>query len=160
MKTAIIYATKHGTTEKVAQAIADKLKETADVELFSLKQNLRPDIREFDRIILGSSIYAGQSSKKMKAFCKENEVILLQKKLGLFICGMHSNKEEQEKEMKAAYPEVLQKNAVAIEFLGGEFLFESMNFLERFIARKIAKTKISVHRIDWSGIDNFTKKLQ
>ncbi len=159
MKTAIIYATKHGTTEKVACAIADKLKETGEVELFSLKQNPCPDICEFDRIILGSSVYAGQSSKKIKTFCKENETILLQKKVGLFICGMHPNKEEQEKEMKAAYPEVLQKNAVAIEFLGGEFLFESMNFLERFIAKKIAKTTNSVHRIDWSGIDNFIKKL-
>jgi menaquinone-dependent protoporphyrinogen oxidase len=64
MKTAIIYASKHGTTEKVARAIAEKLRETANVELFSLKQNFRPNIREFDEIILGSSIYMGQSSKK------------------------------------------------------------------------------------------------
>jgi menaquinone-dependent protoporphyrinogen oxidase len=61
MKTAIIYASKHGTTEKVAQAIADKLKKTTDVELFSLKKNPNPKISEFDMIILGSPIYAGQS---------------------------------------------------------------------------------------------------
>ncbi len=160
MKTAIVYATKHGTTEKVAQTITGKLSETSDVELFSLEKNPHPDIREFDRVILGSPIYAGQSSKKMKVFCKENEGVLLQKKLALFICGMHPSKEEQEKEMKAAYPEVLQKNAIVIAFLGGEFLFEKMNFLERFIAKMIAKTKTSVHRIDWDSIDNFVRKLQ
>ena len=159
MKTAIIYASKHGTTEKVAKTIADKLRKTAETELFSLKNNPNPNISEFDQIILGSSIYAGQSSKKMKIFCKNNESILLQKKIGLFICGMHPNKAEQEKELKEAYPEILQKNATAIEFLGGEFLFEKMNFFERFIARMIAKTKISVHQIDWSGIDNFVTKL-
>ena len=157
MKTAVIYASKHGTTEKVASAIADKLRGT--VKMFSLKENPNPNINEFDRIILGSSIYAGQSSKAMKTFCKNNEPVLCEKRLGLFICGMHSNKVEQEKEMKEAYPEILQKNAIAIQFLGGEFLFEKMNFFERLIARMIAKTKVSVHQIDWDGIDNFVKKL-
>jgi menaquinone-dependent protoporphyrinogen oxidase len=160
MKTAILYFSKHGTTEKVAQAIADKLRETSEVELFSLRKNPTPNVGEFDRVVLGSSVYMGQSSKTMKAFCKQNESDLLQKKIGLFICGMHPNKAEQEKELREAYPQVLQENAAAIDFLGGEFLFESMNFFERFIARMIAKTKTSVHQINWNGIDDFVKKLQ
>jgi menaquinone-dependent protoporphyrinogen oxidase len=73
---------------------------------------------------------------------------------------MHPTKEEQDKEMKTAYPEVLQERAIEFKFLGGEFLMESMNFFERFIARMIAKTKTSVHRIDWDGIDDFVKKMQ
>ena len=159
MKTAVIYASKHGTTAKVANAIADKLRGTTDVKLFSLKENPNPNINEFDRIILGSSIYVGQSAKAMKTFCKNNESVLGQKRLGLFICGMHPNKEEQEKELKEAYPEILQKSAMEIQFLGGEFLFEEMNFFERLIARMIAKTKLSVHQIDRDGIENFVKKL-
>lgn len=159
MKTAIIYASKHGTAKKVAETIVERLKETTEVELFSLKENSNPDIDEFDTIVLGSSIYMGNSSKKIRTFCKNNETILLQKKLGLFICGMHPSKAEQEKELKVAYPEILQKNAVANVFLGGEFLFESMNFFERFIAKMIAKTNVSVHQIDWDGVDNFVKKL-
>ncbi|MCL2649879.1 MAG: flavodoxin domain-containing protein [Candidatus Azobacteroides sp.] len=160
MKIAILYVSKHGTTEKVAGSIANKLRETNEVELFSLKENVNPDISRFEMVILGSSVYAGQASKKMKTFCKENEPVLLQKKIGLFICGMHPDKEQQEKELKYAYPEVLQKKAEAIGFMGGEFLFEQMNFFERFIAKKIAKTKSSVHRIDWDAVDDFVKKLQ
>lgn len=160
MKTAIIYATKHGTTEKVARAIGEKLKGTTDVELFSLKGNPHPDICEFDTIILGTSIYAGQPSKKMKAFCLGNESILLQKRLGLFVCGMHPDREEQEKEMKSAWPEVLQKHTTTAAFLGGEFLFESMNFFERTIVGMIAKTKTSVSRIDGDGIDAFVQQLR
>ena len=160
MKVAIIYASKHGTTEKVANAIADKIRDTSDVEVFSLKKNPNPNISEFDTVILGSSVYAGQTSKKMKTFCKENESVLLQKKLGLFICGMHINKEEIDKEIKISYPSTLQEKATVHEFLGGEFLFEKMNFFERFIARMIAKTKVSVHRIDWEGIDNFVQKIR
>jgi len=159
MKIAIIYASKHGTTEKVSCSIADKLMETNEVKLFSLKENMNPDISGFDTVILGSSIYAGQASGKMKSFCKANETVLLQKRTGLFVCGMHPDKEQQKKELNEAYPDVLLKNSVVTGFLGGEFLVEKMNFFERMIIKKIAKTKSSVHQIDWDAIDDFVKKL-
>jgi len=127
--------------------------------LFSLKKNPNPDISEFETVILGTSIYAGQASGKMKAYCKANESVLLQKKTGLFVCGMHPDKEQQEKELKDAYPEILQEKAVATGFLGGEFLFEQMNFFERLIIKKIAKTTTSVHQIDWEAVDEFVGKL-
>ena len=160
MKTAIIYASKHGTTEKVAGSIAQKLSETNEVELFSLKKNPNPDITGFEMIICGSSIYAGQASGKIKSFCKANETVLLQKKTGLFVCGMHPNKAQQEKELNEAYPAVLLKKAVATGFLGGEFLFEKLNFFERLMIKKIAKTNSSVHRINWDAMDGFVEKLK
>ncbi|MCL2413858.1 MAG: flavodoxin domain-containing protein [Bacteroidales bacterium] len=160
MKTAIVYASKYGTAEKVAGMIAEKLKDTNEIELFSLKKSPNPDISQFEMVILGTSIYAGSASKKMKNFCRTNEQILLQKKLGLFVCGMEPTKEKQEKELQDAYPEVLHKNAIATGFLGGAFLFEKMNFFERFIIKKIAKTTTSVHQINENAIDEFVKKLQ
>jgi len=156
MKAAIIYASKHGTTEKVANSIAEKL----SGELFSLNKNPNPDISEFETIILGSSIYAGQASGKMKAFCKANESVLLQKKIGLFVCGMQPIKEQREKELKDAYSEALHEKSVASGFLGGEFLFEKMNFFERLIIKKIAKTTESVQQIDWDAVDDFVKKIE
>jgi len=159
MKIAIIYASKHGTTEKVAGSIAEKLKETSEVEMFSLKKKANPDINHFDGVILGSSIYAGQASQKMKTFCQTNETALLQKVIGLFVCGMHPDKEQQEKELKNAYPTALQKKSTATGFLGGEFLFEQMNFFERLITKKIAKTNSSVHQIDWEAVNRFVGKL-
>ena len=160
MKIAIIYASKHGTTEKVAGTIAEKLLETNEVELFSLNKNPNPDISGFETVILGSSIYAGQASGKMKAFCKTNESALLKKKTGLFVCGMHPEKEQQIKELNDTYPTALLEKAKATGFLGGEFLFDRMNFFERFIAKKIAKTNNSVHRIDWETVDEFIRKIQ
>jgi len=159
MKAAIIYASKYGTTEKIAGSIAKKLKNTNEVALFSLKKNLNPDISGFDTVILGTSVYAGRASKKMKTFCRMNEPVLLQKKTGLFVCGMHTDKAEQEKELKEAYPETLHNNAVATAFTGGAYLFEKMNVFERLIIKKIAKTTTSVHRIDCDAVDEFVKKL-
>jgi menaquinone-dependent protoporphyrinogen oxidase len=159
MKTAIIYASKHGTTEEIASLISEKLKETNDVELLSLKKNANPDVSNFEMIILGTPIYMGQASGKMKTFCKANETILRQKKTGLFVCGMEPHKEKQKQELKNAYPEVLLKNAKATKFLSGAFLFEQMNLFERMIIQQIAKTKTSVHRIDWEEVDGFIKGM-
>ena len=155
MKIAIIYASKHGTTEKVARSIAEKL----SGELFSLRNNQNPDISGFETVILGSSVYAGQASGKMKEFCKANEPVLLHKKIGLFVCGMHPDKEQREKELKDAYSEALHEKAVASGFFGGEFLFEKMNFVERLIIKKIAKTTKSISQIDWEAINGFLEKI-
>jgi menaquinone-dependent protoporphyrinogen oxidase len=160
MNTAIIYTSKHGTTERIACSIAEKLRETNKVELFSLKKNANPDISGFDWVILGTPIYAGQPSQKMKAFCKTNESLLLQKKTGLLVCGMQPEIEQKEKELKEAFPEILRNNAAATCFLGGAFIFEKMNFFERAIIKKIAKTTTSVEQIDWEAMDEFVKKMQ
>ena len=160
MKVAILYVSKYGTTEKVACLIADKLKETNNVELFSLNKNPNQDISGFECVILGTPIYAGKASSKMKAFCKKNEPVLLQKKIGLFVCGMYPDKENQEKELKEAYPEALQQKAEAAVFLGGAFIFEQMNYFERMIIKQIAKTTTSVERIDNKAVDVFVKRFQ
>ena len=52
MKTAIIYYSKYGTTERVTRLIGDKL--TNKVDYISLKECPRPDIRTYDRIILSN----------------------------------------------------------------------------------------------------------
>jgi len=159
MKTAIIYASKHGTTEKVAVSIAEKLKESNEVELFSIKKNANPDISDFGTVVLGSPIYAGKASGKMQTFCAKNEQALLQKKTGLFVCGMEPSRAKRQKELEEAYPKLLSENAGATGFLGGEFKFEEMNFFERFIIKRISKTNESVSRIDEQAMDVFVEKL-
>lgn len=159
MKTAIIYASKYGTTEKVAVTIAEKLREKNEVELFSLKQKANPDLSSYGIVILGTPIYAGKASKKMMTFFQKNEQALLRKKTGLFVCGMEPSRAKRQKELEDAYPDGLVKNAFASGFLGGAFIFERMNFIERIIINKIAKTNTSVSRIDENAIEAFIKKL-
>jgi menaquinone-dependent protoporphyrinogen oxidase len=95
----------------------------------------------------------------MKSFLKKKEALLLQKKTALFICGMHTSKNKQEKELEVAYPKVLQNKAEASAFLGGAFIFEKMNFFERFIIKKIAKTSTSFMRIDENALEKFIEKI-
>ncbi|MDR1882269.1 MAG: flavodoxin domain-containing protein [Prevotella sp.] len=154
MKTAIIYVSKHGTTEKVARMIAGKLG-SRDVSLFNLKEQKNPDINSFDGIILGTPIYAGTPPKRMQKFIKTHSEILTPKRIGLFVCGMEPGREKQQQELENAYPPALQQQAVGKHFLGGAFLFEKMNFFERAIIKRIAKTDKSVSQIDEDEIEKF-----
>ena len=158
MKTAIIYTSKHGTTAKVAQMIAGRLTDSP-VSLIDLKKDKHPDVRSFDGIILGTSIYASASSKTMQRFCKENIEGLKQKQLALFVCGMEPDSAKQQQELANAYPQELYEYAVSACFAGGEFLFEKMNFFERAVIKRIAKTDKSVSSIKEDEIVRFVTEF-
>lgn len=156
MKTAIIYASSHGSTGKVAHQIAEKL-ESEKNQIFDLKEESNIDLSEFDRVIIGGSIHAGQIQVRVKKFCNQNMITLLQKHLGLFICGM--NEPEFEIEFNNAFPELLRKHATSSKVIGGEFLFEKMNFFQRVIVRKISGINQSVSRIKEDKIEEMVKEM-
>jgi menaquinone-dependent protoporphyrinogen oxidase len=54
----------------------------------------------------------------------------------------------------------LYEYAVSTCFAGGEFLFEKMNFFERAIIKRIAKTDKSVSQIKEEEIGRFAVKYQ
>lgn len=155
MKTGVIFISRKGTTEKVAELISEKIGE--NVSLIDLKKTRKIELDSFDRLILGTPIYAGQGNKKMKKFCINNSSYLLSKPLGLYVCGMETDKEKQLQELNNAFPSNLIQKAEFKAFLGGEFVFEKMNFFERVIIKKISKIDKSVSRIDNEGIDKFVK---
>ena len=155
MKTAIIYYSKHGTTERVTHLIGEKL--TNKVDYISLKECPRPDIRTYDQIILGTAIYAGSPNRKVTQFCHNNQPLLEQKVIGLFICCM--NEEQEAEEMNKAFPEFVQRLSIPKAILGGEFQFDKMNFIEKFITRKISKVVCSVSNLRYDAITVFLDKM-
>lgn len=156
MKTAIVYFSKYGTTEKVAHLIGEQLN-WDEVYYISLKTNKTPDIKAYDKIIIGTSIYAGNPAKAIKNFCNKNKHILESKKIGLYICCMEKQKGQEQ--LENAYPAYLQNIAIAKGIMGGEFLFDKMNFLERFAIKRIAKTDISISNINKEAIRLFSDRM-
>jgi len=153
METAIIYYSKHGTTKRVAEMLASKL--TVEKTFIDLKIHKSPNIEKYDSIILGCPVYAGNPIKKMKNFCMQNIEHLKSKPVGLYVCGMEKDEIKQQEELERTYPLELIEKAKTKKFLGGEFLFENMNFFERMIVKKIAKTDKSVSTINYENLDMF-----
>lgn len=156
IKTAIIYATQHGTTEKVAKLIQQQL-QPKPIDLINLKVNKHPNIGVYETIILGSSIHAGKNQAIMREFCKKNMPEFLQKRIGLFLCCM--NKAESENNIRNAYPEILRNRAFSIQLLGGEYKMEKMNFIEKFLLKKIVSVTASQSDINYPSISEFGKEI-
>ena len=158
MKVAIIFASKHGTTEKVANLLADKLRRKGDdVSLHNLRRGISPDLKLFDKVIIGGSIHAGNIQRGLVNFCEKNKEVLKDNKLGLFICCMH--KEKAQEQFDNAYCEDLRNHSSANSIMGGEFIFEKMNFIERILVKKIAKVKGSVSDINTKEISRFADEV-
>ena len=84
MKTAVVYTSKIGNTAKVAQRIASEI----GADLFKLGKD-EFDIASYDRLILGSGVYAGKISKAMSNFIQGNDL----KNASLFVtCAYNDDK--------------------------------------------------------------------
>jgi len=157
MKTAIIYASKHGCTDKCAHTLANELNNNA--VLINLDVSTDVNFDEFNTVIIGGSIHAGSMNKKIKKFTEKSIDLLNQKRTGLFICCMEEEDEKVLEQFQNAYPESLRNKAIAHGFFGGEFNFDKMNFFEKAIIKKIAKTDQNVSKINYNNIKEFAQKI-
>ena len=157
MKTAIVYKSRHGTTEKIAQLIAAKLSDH-HITIIDLRISPWESIVEFDRIIIGGSIHMGKIQEAVRIFCDDNMDVLLKRELGLFMCGL--NEEKLKEEFDLSFPRALRKHSKANGIFGGEFLFERMNILEKLIVKKLAHVHESISKIDYPAIDKFILEIE
>lgn len=161
MKTAIIYKTKHGTTEKVAYMLAKMFSEDgSEVRVIDLAKTKQPHLNGNERIIIGGSIHVGKIQKEIRNFSEKHLSLLLTKKLGLYICCMQTDEKKRKEEFENAFPQELKQHAAAKGIMGGEFLLEKMNFIEKLVVRKIAYTKETVHDIDMDAVETFVREMK
>lgn len=78
-KSLVVYASKYGSTSDAAKAVAEGL--GADVAIV----NTQPDVSEYDVVVLGSPIYAGDYLPEMVTFVQKNKTLLAQKCLAAFV---------------------------------------------------------------------------
>jgi len=154
MKTVILYATKHGAAQTVAERIANKLDSAA---LHNLAKPNIPNLAEYDCVIIGSSIYAGSIRKEAKAYIKQNAAVLQDKSVGLFLSGLRPA--EADKVFAENFPPQLVQSAITNALLGGIFDPEKCNKFERFLMKTVAKHKSYISTINDDDIAIFTRNL-
>lgn len=156
MKTLIVYATKHDFTKKCVMKLSKKL--DGNFDMVNLKENKISTLEQYDSVIIGGPIYAGQIMKEVKEFCEKNLNQLNDKRIGLFACGM-SDENKMNLFIEQSFPEKLRNNALAKGDFGGSFVFKSMNFFERFIIKHICKTNKDTLNLKEDNIDEFAAKM-
>jgi menaquinone-dependent protoporphyrinogen oxidase len=163
MKTLIIYASKHGSAGKCSSILRERLQ--GEVVIVDIKKGNVPDVKSFDKVIIGASIHVGRIQKEISEFCQKNINQLKEKKLGLYICCM--NKNEEDKQLNSAFPQELLNSAIAKECFGGEFNFGKMNMMERLAVKMVSKSqgepitdfKKDISRISQDNINRFVQLM-
>lgn len=154
MKTLILYATKNGASREIAERIARKMEVAV---LHDLKQENIPNLFDFDRIVIGSSVYVGMFRKEAKSFLSQNASALKGKTFGLFISGMQG--EEAKTHFETNVPADVLKEAKTAMFLGGIFDPKKAGVMARFIMKVVAKKAEYEDSIDNDKIDQFVKSM-
>lgn len=155
-KTLIAYSTTLGCTEQCASKLKADLGE--GVEMVRISRRRRFNLGEYDTIIVGGSIHEGMIQRSVYKFCESNLDELLKKEVGLFVCCMDTDANEQEL-IQRTFPESLVKHALASGFFGGELNIKKMNLLQKIMTRKAARLQKEPD-IDFQKIMEFARRLQ
>ncbi len=154
MKTLIIYYSKCGCTKKISNYIAKNIAECDCLDIKSVKPD---DLMKYDFFIIGSSLHAGGINSKIKKLLENMHNFFAFKKIAFFIVGM--DEQNLEKRFEENYPETLRNKSVANGMFKGEIALLKLNFIERFIIKKIMKTEHDILKKGFSDVDKFIDKI-
>lgn len=149
MSVAIVFGTRYGTTEHLANRIAAKL--VVDVQLHDLRENRNPDLGSAKLVIAGGPIYGGTLQRSVRAYLDRAQDELLSRELALFVSCFYTG-EEARKQLIAAAPSALIGHAFDLYALGGGVALEKLSFFDRLMIRRLGGLTDSVQRINTDEI--------
>ncbi|MCL2467960.1 MAG: flavodoxin domain-containing protein [Micrococcales bacterium] len=157
MSTAVVYASRYGSTGAIARRIATGL--GPDTAVFDLADG-DPDLSGYDLVVLGTAVYKQEPLGLMKRFTSLDA--LDGTPVALFVGGMETDPDKRDVLTKGAFPAQLMDRAVAVGFLGGRLLFSQMVFTDKVALKRLTKTqtKTDVDAIDRDAIDRFVSELR
>lgn len=156
MKTLIVFSTKYGTTKKCAELVKNGLKH--EVNLVNLKNDNSINLKEYDTVVIGGSVYVGKIQKEIVKFVDDNKKDLQTKKIGLFVCCKFDGKKPLE-QIQNSLPEWIVKKAFAKEYLGHELRLENMSFFDKLITKSVVKVKESYSDLKTENIDRLISAI-
>jgi len=86
MTVGVIYASKSGSTQGIAEFIAGTIREQG-ISAEALNVNTRPDSSDYDAVVIGSAVYMGRWVKEAVAFVQRDRTILAGMPVWLFSSG-------------------------------------------------------------------------
>ena len=89
MKIMVVYASKYGATQEIAERIGEKLRTMGnDVEIRSTRMfGPATDLTRYDAFIIGSSVYSGSWLPEATDFVRQNQQLLATRPVWLFSSG-------------------------------------------------------------------------
>ncbi len=166
------YGTRYGSTAEVATEMAKTMEDAGvSVEVVDLKksQPSRP-VNEYDLVVIGSGIQAGQWTKETQRFLRENQRNLENTEVALFVvCGYAASPEKcgdaqiQYLDRVAAYYPSL--HIIKTGLFGGVFDFKKYNIAIRALIKRMLRQESGeeppeeIDFRDWNKIRDWARSL-
>ena len=159
MKTLVVYGTKSGCTEGIAQRIGERFAAAgSSVEVFPAEQ--APDPSAYDAVVVGSGVRAGSWHSAAKSWVETNAASLKDRPVAFYTCGLTITDEGKADEVRAYTDPLIEATGVRPVDVG---LFAGWNepkafgFAERTIM-KLMKAPQGDFR-DWDEIDAWADEI-
>lgn len=160
MSAVVIFDSKHGSTADAAALIASRLGEEVSLIYLRDKGAAKASLEGYSLAVLGGPVYAGRWSRRAAAFAREREAELSALDFAYFSVG--ADVAEGPASAAAALPAGLAKRAVAGAKFGGEFRWNSLNPLERFIISLVSRSQGAngaAAALDAAAIEAFAERI-
>ncbi len=157
MTVLVAYATKHGSTEGIAEAIGRRLRERGlDAEVRPVREVT--DLGPYETVVLGSAVYLGAWLKEAQAFLDTHEEPLRRRSLWLFSSGPTAPDQGMDVAVSATLRERLDTLGARDHHLfRGALDRKRLGLLER-AAIRAAKQPLGDFR-DWADIEAWADRV-
>jgi menaquinone-dependent protoporphyrinogen IX oxidase len=170
----ICYGSRYGTTTEVVQEMVQTAESLgAQVDTVFLKKDRPPsNLHDYDLVVIGSGIQAGQWTKEPLDFIKNNLDDLSKLRVALFVVCGYAGSPEKCDEAQSLYLDKMSEqypglNPVSTALIGGMFDFNKYNFAVRALVKRIVKAQLppgddvpdKIDFRDWDKIRNWVQQL-
>jgi menaquinone-dependent protoporphyrinogen oxidase len=157
MAVLVAYASKHGSTQGIAERIAEKLRQLGKEAEAQPLETVK-DPRSYEALVIGSAVYYGSWLKDATEWVHRNRAILAQRPVWLFSVGPLGTEvkdaEQQPKEM-AEFQQSIRPRDQRIFF--GALDHNRLSFPERMVLKAVRAPEGDFR--DWEAIDAWAASI-
>ncbi len=168
MRVLVAYETAHGSTEEIAGAMAETLRECgAEADVIRCRE-VR-DIEDYDAFIVGAPVWGGNWLKPARAFVARFEKILAERPVAYFhtsgAAGEAGQRDDVIRIMNERLPEYAPNIApLAVEAFGGVIDYDQYNVALRLVIKAVVgrgggPTSGRHDMRDWDAIRRWARKM-
>ncbi|MBN1999494.1 flavodoxin domain-containing protein [candidate division KSB1 bacterium] len=170
MKVLIAYSSGYGTTKEVAERIGSILTQDAAIDAVVISVDDVAGIKEYDSVIVGSSVRADRPLANVRDFFHLHRKELESKKVAIFAVCLSANCQSGKEKVHREYlSQIIEKypqiNFMASAAFGGKIDFEKLNpVMQQLMYRVLEKTGLpttgSVDTRDWDFIEAWSLEVK
>ena len=157
MQVMVACASKHGSTEGIAQAIADRLRQQGHDVVVARAADVA-DMHGIQAVVLGSAVYAGSWMHEATEFAEGNAQVLSTMPVWLFSSGPLGTEVHDEEEQPRQLPELtraLQPRGHRVFF--GALDHDKLGFGERMMVKAVKAPQGDFR--DWDAIAGWADEI-